>query len=75
MAAFLVVATASHGLLDTLTTYGEGVALLAPFSKERFTALWHPLDALNEIEWVWLPALVVFGVSSLLKRQTCRANS
>lgn len=28
----------SHGLLDTLTTGGKGVALLWPFSDERFFA-------------------------------------
>ena len=38
------LAGASHGLLDTLTAYGEGVALLAPMSWARFSAPWHPLD-------------------------------
>lgn len=64
----LVVATASHGLLDTLTAYGEGVTLLAPFSMQRYTAPWHPLNGLNEITWIWLPALLVFGVVTLLRR-------
>ncbi|SCK11186.1 metal-dependent hydrolase [Vogesella sp. LIG4] len=35
---YLFVAMASHGLLDTLTTGGKGVALLWPFSNERFFA-------------------------------------
>jgi inner membrane protein len=34
---------ASHGLLDTLTTGGLGVALLWPFSLERFFAPWRPI--------------------------------
>ncbi|MBI3726305.1 metal-dependent hydrolase [bacterium] len=38
---FLVLA--SHGLLDTLTDGGRGVALLWPFSSERFFAPWRPI--------------------------------
>ncbi len=34
---------ASHGLLDMLTDGGLGVALLWPFSDERFFAPWRPL--------------------------------
>jgi inner membrane protein len=34
---------ASHGLLDTLTDGGLGVALLWPFSAERFFAPWRPI--------------------------------
>ena len=40
---FLLLATASHGLLDTLTDGGRGVALLAPFSLERFVAPVRPI--------------------------------
>jgi inner membrane protein len=40
---FLALATASHGLLDTLTDGGRGVALLAPFSDERFFAPFRPI--------------------------------
>jgi inner membrane protein len=36
--AFLLVAGASHGALDTLTTGGLGVALLWPWSDRRFFA-------------------------------------
>lgn len=39
------VAMASHGLLDTLTDGGRGVALLWPFSLERFFAPWRPIPA------------------------------
>ncbi len=37
----LVIAT--HGLLDTLTDGGKGIALLWPFTNERFFALWRPI--------------------------------
>ena len=45
MAAFLFVfiATVSHALLDALTSGGLGVALLAPFSNERFFFPWRPI--------------------------------
>lgn len=34
---------ASHGLLDTLTDGGKGIALLWPFSNERYFAPWRPI--------------------------------
>ena len=34
---------ASHGLLDTLTDGGMGIALLWPFSNRRFFAPWRPI--------------------------------
>jgi len=40
-AAALVMAT--HGLLDTLTDGGLGVALLWPFSNARYFASWRPI--------------------------------
>ena len=40
---FLALATASHGLLDTLTDGGRGVELLAPFSDQRFFAPFRPI--------------------------------
>jgi inner membrane protein len=43
---FMVVlwlVTASHGLLDSLTDGGKGVALLWPFTSERYFASWRPL--------------------------------
>ena len=73
----LALAVASHGLLDCLTTYGSGVALLAPFSWERLSAPWHPIGAVggrmsmaarlsaligNEVMWVWLPASLILLV-------------
>ncbi len=40
---FLFAATASHGLLDTLTDGGHGVALLWPWSEARFFAPFRPI--------------------------------
>jgi len=37
------VVAASHGLLDTMTDGGLGIALLWPFSNERFFAPWRPI--------------------------------
>jgi inner membrane protein len=37
------VVAVSHGLLDTLTDGGLGIALLWPFSNERFFAPWRPI--------------------------------
>lgn len=41
--AVLAMATGSHGLLDTLTDGGRGVALLAPFESERYFFPWRPI--------------------------------
>ncbi|HEX6052069.1 MAG TPA: metal-dependent hydrolase [Gemmatimonadaceae bacterium] len=40
---FLFLATASHGVLDALTTGGGGVAFLAPFDNERYRFPWRPI--------------------------------
>lgn len=41
---FLALATASHGILDSFTNGGRGVALLWPFSSERFFAPFRPIE-------------------------------
>jgi inner membrane protein len=41
---FLFISTLSHPLLDMLTNGGLGVALLAPFSSERFFFPWRPVE-------------------------------
>jgi inner membrane protein len=43
LTAYLVLVTASHGLLDTFTNGGLGIALLSPFSNRRFFAPWRPI--------------------------------
>lgn len=41
---YLALAIASHGLFDAFTDGGLGVALLAPFSNERFFFPWRPIE-------------------------------
>ena len=40
---FATLVIASHGLLDTLTDGGRGVALLWPFTEARWHAPWTPI--------------------------------
>ena len=76
---FFALATVSHPFLDMLTDGGSGVALLAPFSNERFFLPFRPIEVspigfgffsargitviLSEIFWVWLPAFLILIVS------------
>jgi inner membrane protein len=41
--AFATIVLASHGLLDTMTDDGLGIALLWPFSLARYFAPWQPI--------------------------------
>jgi inner membrane protein len=41
--AYFFVATASHGVLDAMTTGGLGIAFLAPFDDSRFFFPWRPI--------------------------------
>jgi len=56
--AYLVLATASHGALDAFAPYGDGVEFFSPFSAVRYAAPWRPLDLVNEIFWIWFPAVL-----------------
>ena len=72
---FLFLAMASHGLLDTLTDGGKGVALLWPFSDARLFAPWRPIRVspigarflslrglatlISEAQWIWLPCAAI----------------
>ena len=42
--AYLTLAIASHGIFDAFTDGGRGVALLAPFTHERFFFPWRPIE-------------------------------
>lgn len=37
---YLFICTASHGILDAMTTGGRGIAFFAPFSDERYFFPW-----------------------------------
>lgn len=73
--AFLFVAMASHGLLDTLTSGGLGAAIWWPFDQARIFAPTTPIRVspigfnffsergvatlVSEFKWVWLPCLAL----------------
>jgi len=40
---FVLLSTASHGILDALTAGGLGVAFLSPFSNQRYFLPWRPI--------------------------------
>ena len=81
---YCALITFSHPLLDMLTNGGSGVALLAPFSNERYFFPWRPIEVspigirffsdrgfdviLSEIIWVWLPA-IMFLIAVKIIRQ------
>jgi membrane-bound metal-dependent hydrolase YbcI (DUF457 family) len=61
---YVALAVMSHGLLDTMTTYGEGVALFAPLAAHRFDAPWHPFTGVvEEAVGLWVPAAIIGAVS------------
>ena len=41
--AAFALATATHGVLDALTTYSLGVEFFSPFSQHRYRFAWQPL--------------------------------
>lgn len=41
---YFFILTASHGILDALTNGGNGIALLSPFSNERYFFPWTPIE-------------------------------
>jgi inner membrane protein len=81
---FLFLSTLSHSLLDMFTNGGLGIALLAPFSNERFFFPWRPIQVspvgwgffsewgirvlTSEFRWVWLPAMAVFISGTITRR-------
>jgi inner membrane protein len=89
LGAYLILATASHGLLDGLTSGGRGVAFFAPFDGARHFLPWRPIRVspltlhsarlwavlASEMRWILAPA-VVFSLLALgAKRRyvTCRS--
>ena len=41
---YFLVITASHGIMDALTNGGNGIALLSPFTNERYFFPWTPIE-------------------------------
>lgn len=77
----------SHGLLDTLTDGGKGIALLWPFSNHRYFAPWRPIPVAPIGARLFSPAglrlmayeavlfMPVFLVAAWPWRATQRANA
>lgn len=81
-AMWLFVCTASHPLLDAMTSGGLGVALAWPWSDARWFAPWRPIRVspigagffsergmetlLSELRWVWLPLFAGAGIWKLM---------
>ena len=73
--AFVAVSAASHGLLDMMTNGGHGVAVLWPFTNDRYFFDWRPIRVAplalsrfppraaaivrTEFLWIWVPAIIV----------------
>jgi inner membrane protein len=84
-ALFFAAITLSHPLLDMLTDGGLGVALLAPFSSERFFFPWRPIEVspiglgffsdrglaviASEALWIWIPSILIAVASLLIRRK------
>jgi inner membrane protein len=80
---YFTFVTLSHPLLDALTNGGRGVALLAPFSAERYFFPFRPIEVspigmqffserglavlLSEVIWVWLPALLIYMTARMYR--------
>jgi inner membrane protein len=83
---YFAAVTFSHPLLDMLTNGGLGVALLAPFSNERFFFPWRPVQVspigagffsergvaviLSELVWIWIPSFLIAAIGWLVRRMS-----
>ena len=84
LALYFALITATHGVLDALTTGGPGIAFFAPFDDTRYFFPWRPIPVSplprnffsawgwyvlrSEIVLVWLPAIVVAGLALRRRR-------
>jgi len=85
LALYFAGVTVSHPLLDMFTNGGLGVALLAPFSNERFFFPWRPVQVspigggffsergavviMSEFVWIWVPSILIVTLSWLARRK------
>jgi inner membrane protein len=88
---YLTVAIASNGLLDAMTNGGEGVGFFIPFDNGRYFLPWRPIHVsplstggflehgysvfLSELKWVWIPALLVAAIGTLVSRFRIQSKS
>ena len=85
LAVYFAVITATHGLLDALTTGGPGVAFFAPFDTTRYFLPWRPIPVSplaahffsawgwrvfrTELAMIWLPAGLLIVLAGYLWRR------
>jgi inner membrane protein len=78
---FLFASTASHGILDSMTNGGLGVAFLAPFNSTRHFFRWRLIEVsplgidffsetgakaiFSEIKWIWCPYAFIITIRRL----------
>jgi len=91
LAIFFATVVASHALLDALTDGGRGVALLSPFSNERFFFPWRPIAVspigvrffsprgvrviVSELWWIGLPSAAIVLAAAAWRWTRKRAAS
>lgn len=84
LALAFVLATATHGVLDALSTQRPPIAFFSPFSSARYTFPWHPIDPsgassrrglaqlpevlANELFWSGLPAITLALIGAWWRR-------
>jgi len=83
---FLFISTISHGILDSMTNGGLGVAFFAPFNNARYFFRWRPIQVspigmdffspdgvwviFSELKWIWFPSAVVITIVRLWRGMT-----
>ena len=83
LAAILIAATASHGIIDAMTNGGRGIAFFAPFDSTRYFLPWRPIQVSpiglrffsarglrvigSELIWIWPAAIVAGGAIAWLR--------
>ena len=91
LAAYFAAVTASHGVLNAMTSGGPGVAFFAPFDGTRYFFPWQPIPVsplathfFSERGWhvfsaelalIWAPAAVVALTARGLARLVCAATA
>lgn len=81
---YLAVCGASHGALDALTHFGDGVAFFWPLADTRYLFVFQPMQAspflddffsaeglrvlVAEAQWIWLPCIVLLAVNNFVRR-------
>jgi len=83
---FLFISTVSHGILDSMTNGGLGVAFFAPFNSGRYFLRWRLIEVspigmdffsasgvrviFSELKWIWFPSAVVITIVRLWRGMT-----